>query len=90
VGHGLLMDNDEPTFRSSPIYASDLDAIRWDYIALGHIHRYWEVRNRPTPARYAGATANSLDGQPGVVLVYFVPDVGARPRWVSLDGVTAG
>lgn len=85
AGHGLLMENDEPTFRSSPIYASDLDAVRWDYIALGHIHRYWEVRNNPTPVRYAGATASSLDGRPGVVLVDFVPGVGARPRWVPLE-----
>jgi DNA repair protein SbcD/Mre11 len=90
AAHGLLMESDEPTFRSSPIYASDLEAIRWDYVALGHIHRYWEVRNRPTPVRYAGATASSLDGQAGVVLVDFVPGAGARPRWVSLAGVTAG
>jgi DNA repair protein SbcD/Mre11 len=84
AGHGLLMETDEPTFRSSPIYASDLDAIRWDYIALGHIHRYWEIRDQPTPARYAGATASSLNGQAGVVLVDFVPGAGARPRWVAL------
>jgi DNA repair exonuclease SbcCD nuclease subunit len=84
AGHGLLLEDDEPTFRSSPIYASDLDAVRWDYVALGHIHRYWEIRNNPTPARYAGATASSLDGQAGVVLVDFVPGEGAQPRWVSL------
>jgi DNA repair exonuclease SbcCD nuclease subunit len=87
AGHGLLMEDDEPTYRSSPIYASDLDAVRWDYVALGHIHRYWEIRNNPTPARYAGATASSLDGVPGVVLVDFVPGDGAQPRWVSLATV---
>jgi hypothetical protein len=42
------------------------------------------VRDEPTPARYAGATASSLDGLPGVVLVDFVPGAGARPRWVAL------
>jgi DNA repair exonuclease SbcCD nuclease subunit len=89
AGHGLLMDDDEPTYRSSPIYASDLEAVRWDYVALGHIHRYWEIRNNPTPARYAGATASSLDGQPGVVLVDFVPGEGAHPRWVSLAAADA-
>jgi DNA repair exonuclease SbcCD nuclease subunit len=89
AGHGLLMDDDEPTFRSSPIYASDLEAVRWDYVALGHIHRYWEIRNNPTPARYAGATASSLDGRPGVVLVDFVPGEGAQPRWVSLAAADA-
>ncbi len=51
VGHGLVMDNDEPTFRSSPIYESDLAAVHWDYVALGHIHRYSVLRDEPTPAR---------------------------------------
>ena len=84
AGHGLIMDGDEPTYRSSPIYESDLAAVHWDYVALGHIHRYSVVRDDPTPARYAGATASSLDGSPGVVLVDFVPGLGAQPRWVSL------
>jgi len=84
AAHGLLMDDDEPTFRSSPIYASDLDAVAWDYVALGHIHRYSEVRDDPTPVRYAGATASSLSGAAGVVLVDFVPGCGAQPRWVAL------
>ncbi len=53
-------------------------------MALGHIHRYSVVRDDPTPARYAGATASSLNGQAGVVLVDFVPGAGARPRWVAL------
>lgn len=84
AGHGLVMDDDAPTFRSSPIYPSDLAAVQWDYVALGHIHRYSEVRDLPTPARYAGATASSLGGEPGAVLVDFVPGVGARPQWVPL------
>jgi DNA repair exonuclease SbcCD nuclease subunit len=84
AGHGLVVDDDRPSSRSSPIYPADLDAVVWDYVALGHIHRYSEVRDEPTPARYAGATASSLDGLPGVVLVDFVPDAGARPRWVAL------
>lgn len=86
AAHGLLMGTDEPTFRSSPIYESDLAAVHWDYVALGHIHRYSEVRDQPTPVRYAGATASSLDGLPGVVLVDFVPGVGAQPRWIELVG----
>jgi exonuclease SbcD len=89
AGHGLVMDGDEPTYRSSPIYESDLAAVHWDYVALGHIHRYSVVRDDPTPARYAGATASSLDGSPGVVLVDFVPGLGAQPRWVSLAEVDA-
>ena len=83
AGHGLVME-DGPPDRSSPIFESDLAAITWDYVALGHVHAYREVRDHPTPARYPGATAASRQGQPGVVLVDFVPGAGARPRWVAL------
>ena len=84
TGHGLVVE-DGPSGRSSPIYASDLAAVTWDYVALGHVHAYLEVRDDPTPVRYPGATAASRNGKPGVVLVEFVPGTGARPRWVGLD-----
>jgi DNA repair exonuclease SbcCD nuclease subunit len=84
AGHGLVVE-DGPADRSSPIFASDLAAITWDYVALGHVHAYREVRDHPTPVRYPGATAASRDGRPGVVLVDFLPGAGARPRWVVLD-----
>jgi DNA repair exonuclease SbcCD nuclease subunit len=83
VGHGLLLD-DGPASRSSPIFVSDLAEVAWDYVALGHVHAYREVRDEPTPARYPGATAYSRDGAAGLVLVDFVPGVGAQPRWVGL------
>jgi DNA repair protein SbcD/Mre11 len=83
TGHGLVVE-DGPSGRSSPIFPSDLAAVTWDYVALGHVHAYIEVRDDPTPVRYPGATAMSRDGKPGVVLVEFVPGKGARPRWVAL------
>jgi DNA repair exonuclease SbcCD nuclease subunit len=83
TGHGLVVE-DGPSGRSSPIFLSDLAAVTWDYVALGHVHAYIEVRDEPTPVRYPGATAMSRDGKPGVVLVDFIPGTGARPRWVSL------
>jgi DNA repair exonuclease SbcCD nuclease subunit len=83
AGHGLLLD-DGPALRSSPIFTSDLAAVTWDYVALGHVHGYEEVRDEPTPARYPGATAASRGGRAGLVLVDFVPGEGARPRWVAL------
>jgi DNA repair exonuclease SbcCD nuclease subunit len=83
AGHGLVVE-DGPQGRSSPIFLSDLAAVKWDYVALGHVHAYIEVRDEPTPVRYPGATAMSRDGKPGVVLVDFIPGTGARPRWVSL------
>ena len=75
AGHGLIMDGDEPTYRSSPIYESDLAAVHWDYVALGHIHRYSVVRDDPTPRvlrgrdrelaqRFAGCRARRLRPRP--------------------------
>jgi DNA repair exonuclease SbcCD nuclease subunit len=78
IGHGLLLD-DGPTDRSSPIFAADLAAVDWDYVALGHIHGYAEIRDEPTPVRYPGATAASRDGLAGLVLVDFVPGVVRAP-----------
>ena len=83
TGHGLVLE-DGSSGRSSPIFASDLAAVTWDYVALGHVHAYLEVRDHPTPVRYPGATATSRKGMPGVVLVVFIPGTGARPRWVGL------
>jgi len=83
TGHGLVLE-DGPSDRSSPIFASDLAEVSWDYVALGHVHVYLEVRDHPTPVRYPGATATSRGGTPGVVLVDFIPGTGARPRWVAL------
>jgi DNA repair exonuclease SbcCD nuclease subunit len=84
VGHGLLLA-DGPAFRSSPIFDADLAGVLWDYVALGHVHTYREVRDEPTPVRYCGATASSRAGDAGVVLVDFVPGRGAHPRWTGLD-----
>lgn len=83
AGHGLVLD-DPSSGRSSPILLSELAAVSWDYVALGHVHAYREIQDHPTPVRYPGATAMSRDGVPGVVLVDFIPGVGARPRWVGL------
>ena len=90
AGHGLVME-DGPAQRSSPIFDSALAAIAWDYVALGHVHRYREVRDHPTPVRYSGATAEAHGtGNPGVVLVDFVPGVGARPRPIALSDAVDG
>ena len=83
TGHGLVLEDDS-SGRSSPIFPTDLAAVTWDYVALGHVHAYLEIRDEPTPVRYPGATAFSKNGEPGVVLVDFVPGAGARPRWVAL------
>lgn len=88
AGHGLVMDTETPNGRSSPIFPSDLDAVDWDYVALGHCHAHREVRGGPRPAFYAGATFASRGRVPGAVVVDFVPGVGAQPRWTGFDALS--
>ena len=76
MGHGLVMDDETPSYRSSPIYPSHLDALDWDYVALGHIHRHMVIRESPSVVAYSGATAESLEGDPAVLLVSLDPDSG--------------
>ena len=83
AGHGLTVGRTESR-RSSPIPDDDIDAIDADYIALGHVHVHQVVREHPLSA-YAGSTANSLGGEPGVVHVELTPDEPSRLRWIHLD-----
>ncbi len=76
MGHGLVMPDETPSYRSSPIYPSHLDTVDWDYVALGHIHRHQVIRKTPTVVAYSGATAESRKGEPAVVLVNLDPDFG--------------
>ena len=70
------LPDETPSYRSSPIYPSHLDALDWDYVALGHIHRHMVIRESPSLVAYSGATAESLEGDPAVLLVYLDPVSG--------------
>ena len=83
AGHGLFI-GDQESFRSSPITTDDLAAVDCDYIALGHVHQHRRVGEGHVPAFYAGATGGTLAGSSGAVVIDFVPDRGAVPRWVAL------
>jgi DNA repair exonuclease SbcCD nuclease subunit len=85
AGHGLWVGSEAETFRSSPIYPSDLDAIDWDYIALGHHHLHAIIRTEPVPVCFAGATASSFQSKPGAVIVDFKPGQTAALRWMDLS-----
>ena len=87
MAHGLVMPDETPSYRSSPIYPSHLDAIDWDYVALGHIHRHQIIRESPSVVAYSGATAESLEGEPAAVLVSLDPDSGVS---VTLRELKAG
>jgi exonuclease SbcD len=55
LGHGFFMEDDVPSYRSSPIYASEIRASGWDYLALGHCHAFADVSQGTVKAFYAGA-----------------------------------
>lgn len=84
MGHGLVVDEDEATTRGSPIFPADLEAIDWDYVALGHWPTFWLVRSGPSPVCYAGPTADHHNWPSGTVLVDFTPGRDAVVRRVPL------
>jgi DNA repair exonuclease SbcCD nuclease subunit len=84
AGHGLWIGTEADTYRSSPISAADLDAIDWDYVALGHHHLHTIVRTEPVLACYPGATASSIKSTPGAVIVDFTPGEPPSLEWKEL------
>ncbi len=85
MGHGLIMPDETPSYRSSPIYPSHLDALDWDYVALGHIHRHMVIRESPSVVAYSGATAESKEGHPAAILVTLHPDSGVSLTLKELE-----
>jgi DNA repair exonuclease SbcCD nuclease subunit len=84
AAHGLVLRNDRPSHHASPMRPAELDAIDWDYVALGHHHGHEIVRDGRCPVVYPGATARSLRGEPGAVIVRFADGADAAVEWVSL------
>ena len=81
AAHGLFVDHEgEETVRGSPIYRGQIEASRWQYLALGHWPRYREVHADP-PAIYAGELAPGARHPGSAVLVTFAAG-RARPRQV--------
>jgi exonuclease SbcD len=85
LGHGLLVEDGNPHRRASPIYPADLAdpvAASWDYVALGHVHAYRVLQDKPAaPVVYCGATAASKDGAAGAVLVELSATKGVSFKW---------
>jgi exonuclease SbcD len=84
AAHGLVMDRGVDSRRSSPILTEELDGIDADYVALGHIHTFQVVRTQPLTA-YAGATASSMKGQPGAVVLDLKAGRPPTLRWQALS-----
>ena len=84
AAHGLVLRSDKPSHHASPMRPAEFDVIDWDYVALGHHHGHEVVRESPCPAVYPGATARSLRGEPGAVVVHLAEETGADVEWVPL------
>lgn len=85
AAHGLALDTEKATHHGSPILPSELDAIDWDYVALGHHHGHKVVRDLPRPAVYPGATAcRRGDGEARALMVSFDADSGTAFEPVAL------
>jgi DNA repair protein SbcD/Mre11 len=74
LGHGFFMEDEVPSYRSSPIYAEEIRCSGWDYVALGHCHAFADVSQGAVTAYYSGAPgffpgAHGADGY--VALVQF-------------------
>jgi DNA repair exonuclease SbcCD nuclease subunit len=69
LGHGFFMDDDVPSYRSSPIYAGEIRASGWDYLALGHCHAFSDVSQGSVTAYYSGAPGffSGVQGADGYV-----------------------
>jgi len=88
LGHGFFMEEDVPSYRSSPIYAAEIRASGWDYVALGHCHAFADVSQGPVTAYYSGAPG-FFPGAPGadghVALVQFEAGVSRQVNVRRID-----
>jgi DNA repair exonuclease SbcCD nuclease subunit len=88
LGHGFFMADGSPPSRSSPIYAGEIRASGWDYVALGHCHALLDVSQAGVTAYYAGAPgffpgAQGADGH--AVLVHGTSAEGRRIEVTPID-----
>jgi DNA repair exonuclease SbcCD nuclease subunit len=60
MGHGFFYPERERPERSSPIFADEIRATGWDYVALGHHHLQADVSQPGVTAWYAGAPGTVL------------------------------
>lgn len=62
LGHGHLQSDQNPGQRSSPIDLAEVAQLECDYLALGHWHRYHEVRSGRVVGCYAGPPSPGWPG----------------------------
>ena len=81
MGHGFYHGPRRRPERSSPIFADEIEASGWDYVALGHHHLRTDVSQGRVMACYPGAPLVAWDhpDPDGTVLVVdLAEDAGVR------------
>ena len=68
LGHGIYVDEDTASYRSSPIQGAQIADSGYDYLALGHHHARLDVSEAGSTAHYAGSTVPVSRRQRGTVL----------------------
>ena len=60
MGHGLFVPRGETSERSSPIRMEEIEAGRFDYLALGHHHAAMELVTPQAVAAYSGSPTDDV------------------------------
>jgi len=86
VAHGMYVPTGQETDRSSPIYADDIEATGYDYIALGHSDLFSDLSQATVRAAYSGAPILNSSGTElgSVALVTLHPDIGVQIQKVPV------
>lgn len=69
LGHGIYVGKDGFSYRSSPVEARQIEASRYDYIALGHHHALLDVSAKGTAAAYSGSPVPISKSSQGTFLI---------------------
>jgi DNA repair exonuclease SbcCD nuclease subunit len=84
MAHGYY-GADETLGRSSLITAQEIRDSGFDYLALGHIHRYQDVSQGDTRAVYPGSPASWLSSEPSVAFAWLDPAGGVNVEPVPIQ-----
>lgn len=93
LAHGFHVPRGEDSYRSSPVRVEEIEALGWDYLAMGHVHRYWDVSAGDTVAVYPGSSFTyeaGADAAGSAALVTLDPTAGVSVQQlrVVLDAAT--
>jgi DNA repair exonuclease SbcCD nuclease subunit len=87
MAHGLYVPPGEYPGGSSPIFAHEIEATGYDYVALGHVDGFKDISQGTVRAAYSGAPVRDLDGSRlgHVALVNLHPESGVQIEKVPLE-----